>query len=158
MAALRAIQSTSPAPRTMTGQAPGGAVPKAAPPVSEATPADSSPNQSSDMADRLAGRLSISSHTVSLSTRFFHLDYTWRNLDIDPPAQGPLQPDNEPACQARPVAPQNRREVLRRMKLASLLDDPPPNDSRAAPAAPPAERMAAAVRGRMAYFGQSGGA
>lgn len=158
MAVIRGLETAGTAPR-VTDTTGRGARQGVVSPVEPVSASSASPGDlTADLSDRLAGRLSISSHSVSLSTRFFHLDYTWRSLDIDAPAQGPLRPDPEPAVIPRVAAPATRREVLRRMKLASLLDDPAPTSSAPGPAAPPAERMACQVRGRLAYFGPQGDA
>ena len=85
------------------------------------------------------GPLSVTSHSLSLSTRAFSVDFSWSRVENEPaasrgqapaPAAKPVQAaGTAPARQPRPA--QSFAEVLRRQQLAGLLmvTPPPPRDA-----------------------------
>ncbi len=71
---------------------------------------------------------SLTSHTLSLTTRLFSLDFTWRRLEVEDSRPAPRDFRNsklETALPARVLnpPPPSFAEVLKRQQLASLLVD-----------------------------------
>lgn len=68
----------------------------------------------------------LTSHSLTLSTKHFSLDFTWRRLEVEgktPPEPLPIdgrQPAKSPAA-PQPRQEQSFSEVLKRQQLASLL-------------------------------------
>ena len=87
-----------------------------------------------------APALSVTSHSLTLSTKAFCLDFTWRRVETQGQpapeadgAQGPpsSQPTRRPRA-PRP-APRSFQEALRRQQLAGLLALPPKPPGNRAP-------------------------
>ncbi|MBI5521324.1 MAG: hypothetical protein HY910_01755 [Desulfarculus sp.] len=81
-----------------------------------------------------AGPLSVTSHSLSLSTRAFSVDFSWSRVETQEPAsRGPAQaPAAAPAILAQSALARTQRplqsfqEILRRQQLAQLLVVVPP--------------------------------
>lgn len=83
-----------------------------------------------------SGPLSVTSHSLSLCTRAFSVDFSWSRVETQEPAsRGPAQapaPAAAPASRAQPVPARTQRplqsfqEILRRQQLAQLLVVAPP--------------------------------
>ncbi len=74
--------------------------------------------------------LSLTGHSLTLSTARFSLDYSWRRMELTPAvaAASPVtDPPARPATDAPAVAPRSAHEVRRRAKLAQLLTSPHPS-------------------------------
>ncbi|MBI4798791.1 MAG: hypothetical protein HY794_08685 [Desulfarculus sp.] len=81
-----------------------------------------------------SGPLSVTSHSLSLCTRAFSVDFSWSRVETQEPAsRGPAQaPAAAPASHAQPAPARTQRplqsfqEILRRQQLAQLLVVVPP--------------------------------
>lgn len=88
-----------------------------------------------------SGPLSVTSHTLSLSTRAFSVDFTWSRVESDQPSASDRSttPTRAPAevksntgsTRRQPRPAQSFSEILRRQQLAQLLlvVPPPPPDA-----------------------------
>lgn len=78
--------------------------------------------------------LAVTSHSLSLSTRAFSVDFSWSRVETQEPAGREAAPARAaaaaPAVQGGPArgqrAPQSFAEILRRQQLAQLLVVVPP--------------------------------
>lgn len=100
-----------------------------------------------------AGARSVTSHSISLNTGTFSLDYTWQRVEMasdgaastpSQEAQAP-QPSEESKPRARATAkpPRSFSEVLRRQQLAQLLLEPSRPPASAVPLSLPGQPVAA---------------